>query len=180
MWLVTAAWDAACATALSVLAYCATDRDQLAFLGGVDAVLLGRRTYELFAGFWPTATAEREVVADRLNALPKFVFSNTLRDAPWGDWPPARVVAGDAVAAVRRMKAEEGKHMVLWGSLSLAQALIDADLIDEYHLQICPTILGGGRRLFPDLAGPAALERVNVRSYDTGVTFLHYEPRRGA
>jgi dihydrofolate reductase len=67
---------------------------------------------------------------------------------------------------------------VLWGSLSLAQDLIAANLIDEYHLQICPTIVGAGRRLFPDLQGYAHLRRVDVRSYDTGVVFVHYEPRR--
>ncbi len=157
-----------------------SDRDQLAFLDGVDTILLGRRTYELFVDFWPAATTDTEIIADRLNALPKLVFSNTLREAPWGAWPPARIVRGDAVAAVRRLKAEGGEHMVLWGSLSLAQALIAADLIDEYHLQLCPTILGGGRRLFPDLPGAAGLERVGVRTYETGVVFLHYEPRRGA
>ena len=70
--------------------------------------------------------------------------------------------------------------MVLWGSLSLAQDLIAADLIDEYHLQICPTIVGGGRRLFPDLESYARLERVDVRTYDTGVVVLHYRPRRAA
>ncbi len=157
-----------------------SDRDQLAFLDGVDTILLGRRTYELFVDFWPAATTDTEIIADRLNALPKLVFSNTLAEAPWGVWPPARVVRGDGVAAVRQLKAEGGKHMVLWGSLSLAQSLIAADLIDEYHLQLCPTILGGGRRLFPDLPAAAGLGRVGVRTYETGVVFLHYEPRRGA
>lgn len=155
-----------------------SDRDQLAFLEGVDAILLGRKTYELFVDFWPTATTDREIVADRLNTLPKLVFSNTLREAPWGDWPPAHVVRGDAVAEVRRLKAQDGKHMVLWGSLSLAQDLMAADLIDEYHLQICPTLVGGGRPLFPDRETYARLERVSVRSYDTGVVVVHYEPQR--
>ena len=155
-----------------------SDRDQLEFLDGVDTILLGRRTYELFVDFWPTATTEQEIIADRLNALPKVVFSNTLREAPWGKWAPARVVPGDAVAEIRRMKAQDGKHMVLWGSLSLARDLMAADLIDEYHLQFCPTILGGGRALFPDLPGALNLERVSLRTYETGVVFLHYEPRR--
>jgi dihydrofolate reductase len=155
-----------------------SDRDQLAFLDSVDTILLGRRTYELFVTFWPTATSDREIIADRLNALPKLVFSNTLREAPWGRWPAAEVVRGDAVDAIRTLKAQPGKHMVLWGSLSLAQDLITADLIDEYHIQLCPTLLGEGRRLFPSPTGPANLERVATRTYDTGVVFLHYEPRR--
>ena len=155
-----------------------SDRDQLAFLDSVDTILLGRRTYELFATFWPTATSDREIIADRLNALPKLVFSNTLREAPWGTWPAAEVVRGDAVDAIRQLKAQAGKDMVLWGSLSLAQDLITADLIDEYHIQLCPTLLGEGRRLFPGQTAPANLERVGTRTYDTGVVFLHYEPRR--
>jgi dihydrofolate reductase len=157
-----------------------SDRDQLAFLDSVDTILLARKTYELFVDYWPTATPDEEIIAERLNTLPKLVFSNTLNEAPWGRWQPAQVVRGDAVAEIGRLKAQDGKHMVLWGSLSLAQDLIAADLIDEYHLQVCPTLVGGGRSLFPTLQAYARLERVNVRTYDTGVVFLHYEPRREA
>jgi dihydrofolate reductase len=154
-----------------------SDSHQLRFLDTVDTILLGRKTYELFVDFWPAATTEQEIIADRLNELPKIVFSNTLREAPWGTWPAARVVSGDAVAEIRRLKESDGKHMVLWGSLSLAQQLIAANLIDEYHLQICPTLVGAGRPLFPALPGYAALKRVTVRTYDTGVVFVHYEPQ---
>ena len=152
-----------------------SDRDQLRFLDGVDTVLLGRKTYELFVGFWPTAKLDQEIVADRLNTLPKVVFSNTLSEAPWGNWCPARVVSSDALAEIRRLKAEDGKHLVLWGSLTLAQQLIFANLVDEYHLQICPTMIGGGRPLFPSRPAYARLKRVEVRNYDTGVTCLRYE-----
>jgi dihydrofolate reductase len=155
-----------------------SDRDQLEFLDSVDTILLGRRTYELFVDFWPTATTDKEIIADRLNALPKLVFSNTLSEAPWGEWPPAQVVPGEAVTEIERLKAQDGKHMVLWGSLSLAQDLIAADLIDEYHVQLCPTLVGGGRPLFSDLGEYARFRRVDVRTYDTGVVFLHYEPQR--
>jgi dihydrofolate reductase len=155
-----------------------SDRDQLAFLDSVDTILLGRKTYELFADYWPTASTDEEVIADRLNELPKLVFSNTLSEAPWGTWPPAQVVRGDAVAEIGRLRERDGKHMVLWGSLSLAQALMEADLIDEYHIQLCPTLVGGGRPLFPPHQGYMDLERVNVRTYDTGALFLHYEPKR--
>ena len=155
-----------------------SDKDQLEFLDSVDTILLGRKTYELFVGYWPMATTDKEVIADRLNTIPKLVFSNTLSEAPWGSWPPAEVVRGDAVAGIKRLKAQEGKHMVLWGSLSLAQDLIEADLIDEYHLQICPTAVGGGRPLFPSLQSYTRFKRVGVRTYDTGAVFLHYEPLR--
>jgi dihydrofolate reductase len=157
-----------------------SDRDQLAFLDSVDTILLGRTTYELFVGYWPTATTDEEIIADRLNELPKLVFSNSLSEAPWGTWPPAQIVRGDAVAEIERLKAQEGQHMVLWGSLSLAQDLMASDLIDEYHLQLCPTLVGGGRELFPPRQGYANLERVDLRTYDTGVVFLHYEPKRDA
>ena len=160
-----------------------SDRDQLAFLDSVDTILLGRRTYELFVDFWPDATSDEQIVADRLNALPKMVFSNTLGSAPWGKpgrWPAAEVVRGDAVTAVQELKRRSGKHIVLWGSLTLAQALITANLIDEYRFHLCPTILGGGRALFPELRMPSNLERKSARTYDTGVVFLHYELRREA
>jgi dihydrofolate reductase len=89
------------------------------------------------------------------------------------------VVRSDAVAEVKRLKALPGKHMVLWGSLSLAQALMETDLIDEYHLQLCPTAAGGGRPLFPGREGCWRFKRVARRTYDTGVVFLNYEPVRG-
>jgi dihydrofolate reductase len=146
----------------------------------VDTILLGRKTYELFVDYWPTASTDEEIVAERLNELPKLVFSNSLGEAPWGTWPPAKVIRGDAVAEIGRLKAGEGKHMVLWGSLSLAQDLMAADLIDEYHLQLCPALVGGGRPLFPPRRSYANLERVDLRTYDTGVVFLHYEPKRDA
>ena len=76
------------------------------------------------------------------------------------------------------MKEQDGRNMVVWGSLSLAQSLIEANLVDEYHFQLCPTVVGGGRPLFPALPSYANLHRVNVRTYDTGVVFLHYEPKR--
>ena len=152
-----------------------SDRDQLTFLDSVDTILLGRKTYELFIGYWPMATTDKEIIADRLNTLPKIVFSKTLRDAPWGKWKPARVVSGDAVAEVRRLKALTGKNIVLWGSLSLTQSLISADLVDEYHLRIVPTLVGGGRRFFPSLESYRELKRTHVQSYDSGVQVVHYE-----
>jgi dihydrofolate reductase len=153
-----------------------SDADQLRFLDSIDTILLGRKTYELFVDYWPSATTDREIIADRLNALPKVVFSNSLVEAPWGDWAPARIVRGDAASEIRRLKSEPGKNMVLWGSLSLAQQLIAQRLIDEYHVQVCPTIVGGGRKLFPDGEEYARLRRMETRTYDSGVVFLSYQP----
>lgn len=151
------------------------DKDQLQFMGSIDTILLGRVTYELFAGFWPTATTDTEIIADQLNTLPKIVFSNTLAEAPWGKWTAAQVVRGDAVEEIRKLKQKEGKNMVLWGSITLAQSLMRENLVDEYRLQICPTATGGGRVLFPDTGVYTNFRLVDSKKYDTGVMMLHYE-----
>lgn len=152
-----------------------SDKDQLAFLETIDTILLGRATYNLFVEFWPTATTDKEIIADKLNSLPKLVFSNSLKVAPWGDWPEAHVVAGDAIEAIKKLKEKEGKNMVLWGSISLAQSLLKANLVDELHIQICPTATGGGRLLFPSLDQYAGFKLIDVKKYDTGVVLLKYQ-----
>jgi len=153
-----------------------SDEDQLKFLQSIDTILLGRKTYELFVDFWPTATTDKEIIADKLNSIPKIVFSNTLTAAPWGNWPAAQVLPGNAVEKIKSLKQQGGKGMVLWGSISLTQDLIKAGLVDEYHLQICPTLTGGGRLLFPALDAYANLKLISVKEYDTGVVFLQYVP----
>lgn len=154
-----------------------SDADQLKFLETIDTILLGRKTYELFVDFWPTASTDKEVIADRLNEVPKIVFSNTIREAPWGKWADATVMAGDAAEAVKKLKSMEGKNMVVWGSISLAQALMKENLIDEYHIQLCPVILGGGRTLFSQELTLTQLVLKEVRQYNTGTVFLSYEPQ---
>lgn len=151
-----------------------SDADQLKFLETIDTILLGRKTYELFVDFWPNATSEQEVIADKLNATNKFVFSNTIEKAPWGKWPEAKVIRGDAVEAIKKLKFIPGKNMVLWGSISLAQALMKEDLIDEYHIQLCPVLTGGGRKFFLDQSVLKQFELLEIRHYNTGVVFLNY------
>jgi dihydrofolate reductase len=152
-----------------------SDEDQLKFLESIDTIILGRKTYELFVDFWPTEKSKNEIIADRLNEISKIVFSNTLDKAPWGDCPQAQVLSGSAVDQVRRLMQQEGKNIVLWGSITLAQDLLRADLIDEIHLQVCPTAIGGGRLLFPERASYKNLKLTDVKSYNTGVVNLHYE-----
>jgi dihydrofolate reductase len=152
-----------------------SDQDQLNFLESIDTIILGRKTYELFVDFWPTEKSNNEIIAEKLNEIPKIVFSNTLKSAPWGDWPEAKVLTGNAVDHIRRLTQQQGKNMVLWGSISLAQELLTADLIDEIHLQVCPTAVGGGRLLFPNTDKYKNWKLTNVRKYDTGVVNLHYE-----
>jgi dihydrofolate reductase len=152
-----------------------SDEDQLRFMQTIDTVLLGRKTYELFADFWPTATIDQEVIADKINETKKIVFSNTLAQAPWGKWPEVEIIRGEAMEAIKHLKSLPGKNMVVWGSISLAQSLMKEDLIDEYHLQLCPVLTGGGRSLFIEQVDQI-LTLLEVRQYNTGTVFLNYQP----
>lgn len=154
-----------------------SDSDQLKFMETIDTILLGRKTYEIFVDFWPNATSDKEVIADRLNELPKIVFSNSIKSASWGKWNNASVIAGEAIEAVKRLKVLPGKDMVLWGSISLAQALHKEKLIDEYHIQLCPVLTGGGRKLFLEDFDFSSLQLTNLRKYNTGTVFLNYSAR---
>ena len=151
-----------------------SDQDQLKFIESIDTILLGRKTYELFADFWPTATTDKEVIADKLNETNKIVFTNTLVKAPWGKWKEAKVINGEALSAIRNLKSLPGKDMVIWGSISLAQSLMKENLIDEYHIQLCPVLTGGGRCLFSNQIDFTRFTLSEVRKYDTGTVFLNY------
>jgi dihydrofolate reductase len=139
---------------------------QLAFIESLDTILLGAVTYRMFAAYWPEQTTETQAIADALNATPKVVFSSTLESAPWGSWEPARLVSGSATEEVRRLKAEPGKDMVVWGSLALSDSLMRDGLVDEYRLQICPVVLGRGKRLFEEGLAPQDLKLLESDTYD--------------
>ena len=155
-----------------------SDSDQLKFLETIDTILLGRKTYELFVDFWPGATTDKEAIADKLNETKKIVFSNTITNAPWGQWAEAAIITGEATAEIKNLKLLPGKNMVMWGSISLAQSLMKENLIDEYHIQLCPVLTGGGRNLFPQKMNLDRLNLLEVREYNTGTVFLNYEPIR--
>jgi dihydrofolate reductase len=152
------------------------DLDMLKFMDDIDTILLGRKTYELFVDYWPGATSDTEVIADKLNDTHKVIFSNTLHKAPWGKWPDAEVISGSATDAIKSLKNRHGKNMIMWGSISLAHALMKEGLVDEYHLHLCPTITGGGRSLFPPNDYHLNLQLIDFRKYETGVMFLRYKP----
>jgi dihydrofolate reductase len=155
-----------------------SDADQLQFLETVDTILLGRKTYELFVRFWPTATTDKEAIADKLNETKKIVFSNTLAESPWGQWSPAQIVNGDAASAIKKLKSLPGKDMVMWGSIALAQSLMKENLVDEYRVQLCPVLTAGGKSLFTQEINPKNLELTEVRHYNTGIVFLNYKPAK--
>ena len=138
-----------------------------------DVLLLGRVTYESFAGAWPSREGE---FADKFNEMPKYVVSATLEDPEWNN---TTVLKGDAVAEVRQLKERTDGIVQVPGSLRLAQALIDADLVDVLHLMVFPVLLGTGRRLFGETSERTSWRLVESRPVGPdGVLVLVYERER--
>ncbi len=138
------------------------------------AFLLGRRTYEIFASYWPQHDDSADPVASRLNRLPKYVASTTLKEPAWG---PAAVIDGEQLQSevVRVKDATEGELQV-HGSGALAQWLLARDLVDELNLLVFPVFLGGGRRLFPTGGLPTAFELTDSRTTSAGTAIHTYRP----
>jgi dihydrofolate reductase len=152
-------------------------RDAMEFLDTVDTMILGRKTYELFAGYWPDASGDDAEFGRKLNSLRKYVVSSTLKEAPWGRWEPAEIIAGDSEARISALRKEEGKDMVIWGSITLATALLSSGLIDEIQLRMIPTVLGSGRQLFEGDLDSQNLELLGANPYDRGLVLLRYQPK---
>jgi dihydrofolate reductase len=134
-------------------------------------LLLGRRTYEIFAAYWPNAP--EEAGGKPLNDATKYVCS---RSRPELDWGPAVLLEGDAAEGVAALKRGDGPELQVHGSANLAQTLIRHGLVDEYHLWVFPLVLGQGKRLFADGTIPAALRLVDSKISTTGVVMGTYEP----
>ncbi len=133
-------------------------------------LLLGRKTYEIFAAHWPHASEEEG--AGPLNAATKYVVSTTLASA---DWSPSVLIGHDVVEQITRLKQQDGPDLQVHGSSQLIQTLIAHDLVDEYRLMIFPLLLGGGKRLFGDGVVPAGLRLVDATTSTTGVIVATYE-----
>ena len=141
-------------------------------MSGPFDLLLGRRTYEIFAAYWPNAP--EEAGGKGLNDATKYVCS---RSRPSLDWTPAVLIEGDAAEGVAALKEEDdGPELQVHGSGNLAQTLIRHGLVDEYHLWVFPLVLGQGKRLFADGTIPAALRLVDSKVSTTGVFMGTYEP----
>jgi dihydrofolate reductase len=149
------------------------------FMGKRFDLLLGRKTYEIFAAYWPYAGSEPG--AAELNAAGKYVASRTLDSV---EWENSRLLEGDVAQAVARLKQEDGPELQVHGSANLIQTLLRDGLIDELRVWIFPLVLGGGKRLFVDGTVPLGLELVDSKVSSTGVAFLTYrpagEPRQGS
>jgi dihydrofolate reductase len=138
-----------------------------------EAILLGRRTYEIFAASWPNFPDKDDPVASRLNALPKYVVSTTLEHA---DWDPTTIIRGDIPAEVAKLKDHYEGEVQVHGSADLAQTLHAHGLIDEYRLFIEPVVLGTGKRLFEPGAAPTALRLVESKPMGKGTVLAIYQP----
>jgi dihydrofolate reductase len=139
---------------------------------GAGGYLLGRGTYEMFAAHWPNAPEEQQVLAEPLNALPKYVASTTL-DEPLG-WQNSRLLRGDIGPAVRALKAAEGKDLHVIGSPGLVQTLIALGLVDELQMMIDPVVAGGGKRLFRDDGALRPLRLADSQVTSTGAIIATY------
>jgi dihydrofolate reductase len=154
------------------------DRKQLDWLQGeVNAMVLGATTYRMFAQFWPTPASEGEIIAPALNSLQRYVFSRTLTEAPWGDWPESRIESGDAVGAIRRIKQEVDGTIVVWGSLSLSGTFFSAGEVDAVRLIVMPVTIGEGRGPFPSSGPPLLFRLQSADLYDAGLVELVYTLR---
>ena len=141
-----------------------------------EAQLLGRVTYEGFAAAWPSRTDEAGF-AERMNAMPKYVVSSTLRELTWSN---STLIEGDVAAEVAKLKKQVPGDILVAGSATLVRALVEHDLVDELRLMVFPIVLGSGKRLFGDSASTKALRLLESQPVgDDGVVILRYEPVRG-
>ena len=140
---------------------------------GAGALVFGRVTYQMMAGFWPTPMAAQMMpeVAAGMNRAQKYVFSRSLQKT---DWANTTVMNGDPAQEIARLKRENGPGLTVLGSGSIVKQLTAAGLIDDYQLMVCPVILGGGRTLFEGNTGRPVLKLANSRVFKNGRVFLHY------
>jgi len=154
------------------------DEESLEFsrqlLRGASMVILGRRTFELFAKYWPTPEARHEepVISERLTTLPKLVFSRSLVTSTWEN---TRLVRDPVAGVIRELKQGSGGHLLLCGSPTILATLWKEHLVDELNVRIQPIVLGGGRPLLPQTAERYPLVHRDGRVFRSGVTGLRYE-----
>ncbi len=141
---------------------------------GAKALLLGRRSYEWFAGRWPSRSGE---LADRLNSMPKYVVSSTLHEP---DWNNSTVLEGDAANEGSTLKQELDGDILVPASFQLVRTLMENDLVDELRLKIYPVVLGVGKRLFGETSDRKTLRLVDAKTIDGDVAYLTYKPVRDA
>ncbi|RNF39883.1 dihydrofolate reductase family protein [Planococcus salinus] len=143
---------------------------QLDLLFASDALLLGRITYEEFAAAWPSATDE-EGFADKMNSIPKYVVTATLKEAEWN----AQFIKGNITEEIEKLKATD-QNLLVYGSGELIEALMEEKLIDEFHLMVFPIVVGSGKQLFKEGIEQTELELAESSTTETGVVISSYVP----
>ena len=139
-----------------------------------DALLLGRVTYEGFASAWPSIKDEWGF-ADKMNSMPKFVVSTTLKQAEWNN---SRVIRENVAEEVAALKQQTERDILIYGSADLVHSLMRYDLIDEYRLMVFPIVLGIGKHLFRDGSDATVLKLIEAETFSSGVVLLTYQPAR--
>jgi dihydrofolate reductase len=144
------------------------------YIDEAGGFLLGRRTYEIFASYWPNAPEEVQEIAVQLNAKPKHVASRTLTGAL--EWQNSSVLSGELADAIAALKQEDAGDLVVFGSTVLVQSLIQQSLIDELRLMTDPVLVGGGKRIFPDDGALRPLRLVDQEVTSLGAIIATYAP----
>jgi dihydrofolate reductase len=139
-----------------------------------DGLLLGRKTYEIFAAIWPSRSGEFPYI-DKYNSMAKYVASTTLKEL---EWENSHRIEGDVAEAVAKLKEEPGQDLITYGGRDLVRSLMEHDLVDEYRLLVHPVVLGKGRSLFEDHAERVNLDLVDTTVIPPGVAILTYQPQR--
>jgi dihydrofolate reductase len=149
-------------------------KDVLEGINDAGGFLLGRRTYEIFAAYWPNAPEEEQVIAEPLNSKPKYVASTTLTEPL--EWQNSALLQGDLPEAVAALKQEAGGDLHVIGSSDLVQTLIENDLVDELRVMIDPLIVGGGKRIFRDDGALKPMRLLDSQVTSTGAFLARYAP----
>jgi len=144
-------------------------------LSSTDGLIFGRVTYQLMAAYWPTPIAIENdpIVAGKMNSLPKFVFSNTFEKV---DWNNSRLIKGDAVEELKKLKQQAGKDLFIFGSANLSSTFTKNGLIDEYRIMVNPIVLGAGVPLFKGNGEILKMKLLNSKSFHNGNVLLYYHP----
>lgn len=145
-----------------------------ASMASSDAMLLGRRTYQDFAAYWPSAPDD-DPFSQFMNNQTKYVVSTTLDKAEWNN---SHLIKGDVAAELNKLKQQPGKDITMVGSGTLARSLIEADLVDELQLMLCPVVLGVGKRLFDDAHFTRSMKVLEVKSFSSGMIYLRLQPEK--
>jgi dihydrofolate reductase len=144
-------------------------------LDEVDALLFGRVTYQGMASYWPTQFAKENdpVVADKMNTVPKLVFSKTLDKAEWNN---SRLVKEHIAEEVSKLKQQQGRDLAIFGSSNLAVSLLQMGLIDELRIMVNPVVLGNGKALFKGIDDKVSLKLLKTQTFRSGNVLLYYQP----